>query len=466
MRVRSSRVVCAGALFVVACGGSPATDAAVDALVLDVSADRSESNDASSSDTGVDAASTDGAPDATVVDSGVSMDTGAPADAAVNDASVSVDCMAANVRCVDDTPGPNAEYATIMAAVRDAVPGDTVVVFAGEYAGFQLDRSGTEAARIVVRALGGAVINRDGPSPNGVRMQNVSYVTVEGFVITMATEQCVAARGATATTPMVGNIVRGVTCQSSGTEGFYLSQWSRGLVEGCRIARTGRSGSTRSHGIYLANGGTDDTVVRDTTIDMTGSPAESAGIHCNGDLSIGGDGMISGLTIERNTISGLAHNAINMDGVERSRIVNNVVHTTTRHGVRGYRIDAARGPQGLVVANNTFVIGGTSSGVRLTEDRGGHVIFNNIFVVTRDGSSISLEASDRAMVGPNALDTGGVVLAAPSLFRNAAANDLELAVGSAAIGAGVARFAAQDAPAVDRLGRARARFDLGAYRAP
>lgn len=238
------------------------------------------------------------------------------------------------------------------------------------------------------------------------------------------------------------------------------------MVEGNRISRTGRAGGTRDHGIYLANAGSDGTILRGNVIVMNGSTAESAGIHFNGDASIGGDGLISDLLVEGNTISGLVHNAFNMDGVERSRIVNNLVYATMRHALRAYAIDASAGPQGLHIVSNTFVVAGSGAGVRLTEDRGGHVIFDNILVVDAAGESISLEAPGMAMVGPNATDLGGPVVANLALFRGAAAFDFELAVGSAAIGAGVASFAGVAAPTTDLLGRTRTVFDLGAYRAP
>lgn len=389
-----------------------------------------------------------------------------PVDASTDAGLEMLDCSETAVRCVDDTAGETAEYPTVSAALAGAGPGHTVQVFAGSYDGFQIDTSGTANAPLRVRGLTGARIERGGPTGDGVRLENVSYVIVEGFHVLDPTARCVAARGATAQAPMVGNQVRAITCESSGLEGFYLSQFSRGAVVGNHIARTGRAGGTRDHGIYLANAGSDGTELRGNVIVMDGSTAESAGIHFNGDASIGGDGLISDLVVEDNTISGLVHNAFNLDGVERSRFANNLVYATMRHGLRGYAIDGAAGPQGLHIVNNTFVVAGTATGVRLTEDRGGHVIFNNILVVAAAGESISLESADRAMLGPNATDVGGPTVATLSLFRDAAALDFELAASSPAIGAGVATFAGVVAPAADRLGRPRTGNDLGAFRAP
>lgn len=381
------------------------------------------------------------------------------------DAPVPTDCGDSSVRCVDDDPGPTQEFATLMAALEGAGPGDVVLVHEGAYAGAQIDASGTADAPLTVHGLAGAIVSSDGPTGDGIRLQNVDHVVIEGLTIRGVSGRCVAARGATADAPMVGNVVRGVTCSGSGTEGFYLSQFSAGLVENNAIERTGQSGSARSHGIYLANAGSDGTTLRGNTIDMTGSPDESAGIHFNGDVSIGAEGLISDLLVAQNVVHGLHHNAFNLDGVERSRFENNLVYDTTRHGLRAYQIDGGDGPEGLVVVNNTFVVGGSGSAVRITEDRGGHVIFDNIFLIEGGEEAISLESADRAQVGPNATDTGPIV-ASPALFTARAADDFTLAAGSAAIGAGVTSFAGVTAPDHDLTGRPRTTPDLGAHAAP
>jgi hypothetical protein len=266
---------------------------------------------------------------------------------------------------------------------------------------------------------------------------------------------------------MVDLVIASNDCSGAGHEGFYLSEVSGSLVEGNRIVGAGANGESRGHGMYLANAGSDDTVIRNNTIGMT-SPSESNGIHMNGDESVGGDGIISGLLVEGNVIYGHAQNGFNLDGVESSVFRNNVVYANARHALRAYAIDGTAGPRALHVVNNTFLTTGSNFAVRFTEDRGEHVIFNNILFNDGSGGSISLEDESAAMIGPNAsVDGDGVIEAAPALFRDFAGDDFALAAGSGAIDRGVASFGGVDAPATDATGAARSGApDLGALEAP
>src|SRR5690606_16472895 len=129
-------------------------------------------------------------------------------------------CAAANVHCVSVTAGATQEYGTLQAAANAVLPGDTVLVFPGSYAGFTVNRSGTSAQPIRFVASGsGVVIDRGGSSDSdGIRLQNASHVAVEGFVIRNADSssprinRCISARGATADGPMRGNVLRNNQC--------------------------------------------------------------------------------------------------------------------------------------------------------------------------------------------------------------------------------------------------------------
>jgi hypothetical protein len=77
----------------------------------------------------------------------------------------------------------------------------------------------------------------------------------------------------------------------------------------------------------------------------------------NGDLSQGGNGLISGARIERNVIHGNGENggsAINCDGVQESLIRNNLLYGNHASGISLYRIDVAEGAMNNGVVNNTI----------------------------------------------------------------------------------------------------------------
>lgn len=380
----------------------------------------------------------------------------------------------------------------MQAAVNAAQAGDTVVVFPGSYVGFTVSRSGTSQAPIRIVASGsGVVIDRGGNSDSdGIRLQDVSYVAVEGFTIQSGANssprvnRCVSARGATADAPMRGNIVRAIQCIQPDSEGFYLSQFANGLIENNVITNPGRNGQTRQHGLYLANAGSDGTTIRGNTITAVVN-AESEGVHINGDLSIGGDGLISNLVIEGNRIgSAGGNNAINMDGVQSALVQNNLITASGHHALRAYAIDGAAGPRNMKIVNNTFV---TDKGwaIKFSEDVGGHVIFNNILIGSAGSLAVGSTLTSNANVFGGNLsddsenttislsvwrsrsgqDAASVSSTKTATFRNASGGDFRPSTTSPAKDTGVPSLGGLSAPARDIDGTARpagTRADIGA----
>lgn len=399
----------------------------------------------------------------------------------------STDCASDTVRCVG---GDDSEYDTIQDAADVVQPGDVVVVASGTWTGFQIDASGTAEAPITFFGLIGATIDTPAETGDGIRIENASHVRVWGFTIEGVPERCIAARGATPEEPMVDVWVLGNTCTDSGVEGFYLSEIRASHVESNRIRDTGTSGSTRSHGIYLANAGSDDTTICGNSIAGAVND-ESNGIHFNGDLSVGGDGVISGLVVESNVVYGNAQNGFNLDGVRDSTFRNNVVWGNGRHAMRAYAIDGAEGPADIVVVNNTFIAGDGSWSLRFTEDDGGHVVFDNILIgLDPEYGSIAIEdgvdiQSDHNIVvdgfspdGEESIvsladwqelgyDESSFIASPEELFLDFEAGDFRIPDDTApSVDACVASFGGVDAPAGDNLGNPRpvgAAFDCGAY---
>lgn len=400
----------------------------------------------------------------------------------------SQNCGLPNVRCVDDTPGPNQEYATLQLAANASLPGDTILVFDGTYVGFQQNNSGTATSLITFKTVGtNALINAPCPTGDGIRLQNVSNVVLKGFNIRNATQNGIAARGATAVSPMTNVTIKNNKIRNIQWGGLYVSQISNSLVEDNIIDSVGIINGT--HGIYLANAGSDNTIIRGNTISNTGA----AGIHCNGDLSVGGDGLISNIIIERNKIFNVVDKGISFDGVQNSTIVNNLVYTNTTHGLRGYQVDGAAGPLNLKIINNTFVVLGLTTSaypIRLTADLGGHVFFNNILINnSSNGGSIAvgnLTFSSNRNIFSNRFSTDGgvtvtnlaawqtntgedmasIISTSTALFINPVANNYHLISTSPAINFGLASFASYFAPIVDLDLNSRPQssgFDAGCY---
>ena len=394
------------------------------------------------------------------------------------------DCEQEKVLCVDDSNTAQQEYSNIQDAIDDAAAGTTVVVFDGIYEGFEIYRSGTESERLTVKAQGSNVIvNRRGIRSDAIiRLTNVSYVTLDGFIVNNEdqTQYGIAARGASASSPMTDNVVKNNQVFNSASTNIYLSQFANSLIE-ANIA----ANSSSSHGIYLANGGSDNTNLK---ANVSYNNAKN-GIHFNGDLRVGSttDGLHTGIIMESNILYDNVANGIDMDGVQDSIIRNNLIYANGRNAVRGFKIDGALGPKRIHIYNNTFVDNNGWS-IKMTNDTGGHIIFNNI-LSDQDGS-VSLNVSDfwsdfnvtnnafrvnADSEGPvwsldvwqsNGYGSQTFMAEKSELFSNASSFDYSLSTLSKALNKGTPEFNNIEAPNVDIQNNSRpigGAVDIGAY---
>jgi hypothetical protein len=217
----------------------------------------------------------------------------------------------------------------------------------------------------------------------------------------------------------------------------------------------------------------------------------TAGIHFNGDLSIGGDGIISGLVVEGNVIHDNGQNGLNMDGVQDSLIQNNLIYGNQSNGIRAFRIDAAEGPRDLRIINNTIHVPANGYWcVRISEDLGGNVVFNNILMNDYAyGGSIALDHTAGFASAHNAVvdrftpdrsdtiltlqawqqlgyDAGSFVAQPADLFVDVSSIDYRLRAEAGAVDAGLSEFAGYAAPQSDIAGVKRpagVAVDIGAY---
>lgn len=382
------------------------------------------------------------------------------------------------VRCV----GAGRTYAAIQAAVDAAQAGDTVVVFDGNYRGFAVTSGGTAGSRLTIKAQGNAVvIDAVNGFDEGITLSDVDHVTIEGFTVVGMPGFGIATHDASAQSPMHGIEIRNNSVNGSGSTNIYLSQVADSLV-----ADNTASGSLASHGFYLANGGSDNTVMRGNISFHN----FVNGFHFNGDSSVGGDGLQTGLTIEGNVAFENGANGMNMDGVQSSTFWNNLVYNNGRNGLRFYQIDAGSGPAGIRIINNTVdVASGTGWALKITEDGGGHVIFNNLLTsaasaggglavanpsftsnYNRLTGKLSLDG-DISSMGFSAWQAAGhdgasLSASATELFINAAGGDYLLKAGPSAVNQGVAVLGGVASPGYDIRGAVRPKGagpELGAY---
>ena len=114
---------------------------------------------------------------------------------ALDSSGLELDCQSATVLCVDILESSNQEYETIQSAVDSATPGDTVLVFEGEYAGFKVNSSGTISQPITIRAEGDSV-TIDGSGRVGIDISGQSHIGIDGFFVRNCGEvACISVTG-------------------------------------------------------------------------------------------------------------------------------------------------------------------------------------------------------------------------------------------------------------------------------
>jgi parallel beta-helix repeat protein len=283
--------------------------------------------------------------------------------------------------------------------------------------------------------------------------------------------------------------IRNVHSYSNGYWGILT-----GFVNDVLIEDNVTSGSAVEHGIYVSNSGDRPVIRNNTVFDNRGN-----GIHMNGDESLGGDGIISNAIVSGNVIySNAKLNAqgqpgggggINMDGVQNSRIENNLLYNNHASGISLYRIDGGASASGNVVANNTvYQASDARWALNIQQGSTNNTVRNNV-LISNSGSRGAIDISSDSLSGftsdyntvisrfttngggthqtlaqwrvSTGQDVHSLVATADQLFVNPT-NDFHLLSTAPAINAGTAT----QAPAVDLDGQPRPNggaFDIGAY---
>ncbi|MDX1437067.1 MAG: right-handed parallel beta-helix repeat-containing protein [Anaerolineales bacterium] len=370
-------------------------------------------------------------------------------------------------------------WATIAHAAMQVGAGDTVLINPGTYeGGIIVDESGEAGQPITFMAAGpGVVIDGSAGLQDSFYITQANYVIVDGLTIRNADRAGLRISLSDYVT------VRNSTFADNGKWGVFTDFSDHTLIENIESY-----GAVDEHGIYISNS-SDYPTIRDNILRHN----HANGLHMNGDLSQGGDGVISHGLVENNIIyeNGLGGGSgINMDGVTDTLVRNNLLYNNHASGISVYQIDGGSGSQNNRLLNNTIVMpadGRWAINIPDSSDTGNQV-FNNILYsyhswrgsISIAGPGLAGFESDYNIVVDRFSDDAGnsnmslaawqalgydqhSFLAHPDdLFVNAAAGDFRLKPGSPAIDAGTSLG---DVP-TDLAGSPRpggAGFDIGAY---
>jgi len=377
-------------------------------------------------------------------------------------------CAPAAVRCV----GSGQEYTTIQTAIDASVAGDLIYVFNGSYAGGKFVSphvSGTSSQPITMQAQSlSVIINTAGDSSgDGIDIDTVNWIVVDGFSVTSQTRFGVRV-------VLADNVtVKNCHVHGNASDGILAGFAQFLKLSSNEVDHNGTLGG--EHNVYVANANTNwvGTIIRGNTIHDSNS---GNNIQVNGDCNTTdpsgySTGKFTGALIEGNRLYNSAAHGIQMIDMQYSIVRNNVDYadandafvTTTESGCNF-------GTSFNQIVNNTIDIG-SHAGIRITQPAASNVIWNNVIVGTSWTCVDSEIPATCSGVFTNnnffAIGWNGTPSSAASgVFTNYAGHDYTLAMGSPAIGAGVASAQSYTSPAIDLLGNGRpvsSTWDAGAY---
>ena len=253
-------------------------------------------------------------------------------------------------------------WASLQHAVDSALPGDSILIHEGTYAGARIEGSGTREAPITLRACTGESVVIDRPGPNNRHNSDleletwegdgrVSYWVIEGLEVTSAPAWGIDVRGSEKAhshhITIRGNRVHD-NGLSDGKSGIFAAFTDDVLIEGNASYHNGE------HGIYV-NNSSDRFVIRGNRV----YDNIDCGIHLNGDIESGGDGVMTGGIVADNIIydNGRGGGAgINMDGVSDSVVANNLLYDNHASGIALFQGNGAVCSQDNRIWNNTILM--------------------------------------------------------------------------------------------------------------
>lgn len=364
----------------------------------------------------------------------------------------------------DDNPGTQAlPWQTIQHAVESISSGDTIVVQTGTYSGARIEQSGKAGSPIVLMAAegSGVVLNNAGNNNKHDSILEietwegsgiVTHWVIQGFEIKNSLRYGIDIRETNNIT------IKNNYVHNSQSTGIFTAFCDDVTIENNESSNNGE------HGIYYSNSG-DRPIIRSNILhDNYG-----CGVHMNGDISMGGDGIISDGIVEKNTIyeNGTGGGSgINMDGVTNTIIRNNLLYNNHASGISLYQIDGAVCSRNNKVLHNTIVMPNDGRWALNISNSGctGNKVLNNILynahsyrgsILIPEINLVGFESNYNVLInkfsanGGNSsinlqewqalgYDTNSSVATPAQLFLDAAANNYHLRAGSPAVNSGIA----------------------------
>lgn len=274
----------------------------------------------------------------------------------------------------DTNPGTQASpFRQIRRALQSMGAGDTALVADGSYLGFNIaNKNGTAGAPITVKALGtGAQVT---PTTDRVDNRDTIFITFSSYLVIDGLSSFNANRAAVRIDESPHTTVRNGVFGNNAVWGIFTDFSDDLLLEYNECY-----GSIDQHGIYVSNSG-DRPVVRGNICHDN----HDCGIQWNADVSMGGDGIISGGLLENNVCynNGTGGGAaLNLDGVQDTIVRNNLLFNNHASGLVCYVADGAAGPHGMVIVHNTIDMpASTRWCVNMGMTTGPNLIRNNILI--------------------------------------------------------------------------------------
>ena len=354
----------------------------------------------------------------------------------------------------DDGDGSEGDpWETIQYAANQVTAGDTVLINPGMYTGgITVETSGTADEPITFLAnRSGVVINGSGGERDAFFIETADYIVVDSLTIQNADRAGIRVSLSDHVT------IRNCTLANNGTWGLFTDFSDYTLAEGNESY-----GAVDEHGIYISNS-SDYPTIRGNILHHN----HANGLHMNGDISMGGDGIISYALVEDNILyenGAGGGSGINMDGVTNSIVRNNLLYNNHASGISVYQIDGGSGSHDNRILNNTILMasdGRWAVNIPNTNDTNNKV-FNNILYTEHSWRGVisiasptltGFESDYNVVMDRFSTDTGDTritlvewqalgydphsIIATPGeLFVDSSGNDYHLKAGSPAIDLG------------------------------